>query len=379
MRPHGIGVGLAQWLAPPRPRARELVELGREGEKIAATMRLAAAVLACLVPLRAAVARPAEVEPWIGLAGGATVVLLGTVILRLGRRPAPPRALGYFSCLLDVSILSLVNAGFVLAGNPLAATNSRVVFSCYFVALSLACLRLDERLCTAAGLAAMLQYGGIAVWAAYAFDLKSARFAHSAYGAYIPGNQINRLALLAVATAIHIVIVRRLRGFWAASIHDPLTGLHNRDYGESRLTEAIALARRQGRSVIVALADLDHFKAVNDRFGHAAGDEVLRRTADVLRRSFRASDLIARYGGEEFLIVLPEAEVDAARDRIRRFHRSFADSPAVLPAPTREEALTFSIGVAAFPDDGDTGADLLKRADQRLYAAKEAGRNRVEG
>jgi two-component system, cell cycle response regulator len=246
--PKLAGAGLVEWLAPARPRSREAVELGREGEVLAAKMRLWAAALASLIPLHALLGHPGEPEPWIGLAAGAALVLLGTVVLALGRRPTTPRWLGLFSCLLDVSILSLVGAAFVHTGNPLAATNSRVVFSCYFVALSLSCLRLDERLCAAAGLAAMLQYGGIVLWATRSFDLQSAGFAHSGYGAFMPANQANRLAVLAVATAINAVTVGRLRGYWEASIHDRLTGLHNREYAESRLDEAISLARRKGRT-----------------------------------------------------------------------------------------------------------------------------------
>jgi diguanylate cyclase (GGDEF)-like protein len=341
-------------------------------------MRLWAVSLASLVPLGGVLLHRGDVDAWIGLGAGATAVLLGTIVLLLGRRPAPPRGLGLVSCLLDVTLLSLVNAGFVLTGNPLAATNSRVVFSCYFVALSLSCLRLDERLCAAAGLAAMLQYGGIVLWAAHHFDLRGARFAGSDYGAFLPGNQINRLAVLAVTTAIDVVIVRQLRGYWTASIHDRLTGLHNRGYAESRLSEAISLARRTARTVVVALADLDHFKAVNDRHGHAAGDAVLCHTADLLRRSFRASDVLARYGGEEFLIVLPETELGPGLDRIRSFHAAFAASPVALPAPAHAIGLTFSAGVAAYPGDGETAAELLERADERLYAAKQAGRDRVQ-
>jgi len=365
------------WLAA-RPRSREAVELGREGEILAARMRLWAALAASAIPLLGLLRHPRDSEAWIGLGAGAVLVLLGTAVLALGRRPAPPRWLGLASCLLDVTVLSLASAAFVAAGNPLAATNRRVVFSCYFVALSLACLRLDERLCAAAGLAAMLQYGGIVLWAARRFDLGSAAFAGSAYGVFLPSNQWNRLAVLAVATAIDAVVVRRLRGFWEASIRDRLTGLHNRQYAESRLDEAVSVARREGRGLVVAMADLDRFKAINDRHGHAAGDEVLRHAAALLRGSFRASDVVARYGGEEFLIVLPETERDAALDRLRRFHRDFATSPVPLPGTAGEVEPTLSLGVAAYPQDGRTAADLLARADERLYAAKQAGRNRVE-
>jgi diguanylate cyclase (GGDEF)-like protein len=138
----------------------------------------------------------------------------------------------------------------------------------------------------------------------------------------------------------------------------------------------IAVARRTGRTAAVALADLDRFKVVNDRHGHAAGDEVLRHTGGLLRRSFRANDVIARYGGEEFLIVFPEIDPRVAFDRIERFRASFAAAGPALPVPA---ALTLSIGMAAYPADGETVADLLGRADERLYAAKQAGRNRVQG
>src|SRR5262249_13042556 len=102
-----------------------------------------------------------------------------------------------------------------------------------------------------------------------------------------------------------------------------------------------------------------------------------RQTGGLLRRSFRASDVVARYGGEEFLIVFPEIEPTAALHRIRSFHATFTDSPA-LPATAQEAGLTFSAGLATYPGDGEPAADLLHRADERLYAAKEAGRNRVE-
>lgn len=374
-----LGLEHLRWFAPPQPRSRETMELGREGELLAALMRLAAAGLASMVPLGAILLGRGSAESWIGLGAGLAVGLLGTVLWILGRRPVPPRGLGLVSCLLDVTLLSLVSVGFVLAGAPLGATNSRVIFSCYFVALSLTCLRLDERLCAAAGVAAMLQYAGIVLWAATCFDLTNAHLVDDSYGAFSTGNQINRLAILAVATEINVVTVRKLRGYWSASIHDPLTGLHNREYAESRLAETISLARRQGQTVVVAMADLDRFKAVNDRYGHPAGDEVLCHTAHLLRRSFRASDVVARHGGEEFLIILPETERSAALDRIRRFHADFAASPVALPPPARDIAITFSIGVACYPDDGDTVEDLLRRADERLYAAKQGGRNRVQG
>jgi len=356
-------------LEPPDPL---VLELGREGELLTAKVRVGLAAAAVLTVL---LAPPAERRTFLG--GYALMLAVAVLVLLLARRAAPVRGLGLFSCLLDVSLVTLIHVGLLAAGNPLLATNSRAVFNVYFLVLSLTCLRLDARLCVAAGLAAMLQYGGIVLWAVDGWDLQGPQLAHNPSGAFRWDNQFARLLLLGLATAVNVVLVTQGRKFWAASVHDRLTGLHNRGYAESRLAEAISLARRTGRTVVVALADLDRFKAINDRHGHAAGDEVLRHTAGLLRRSFRASDVIARYGGEEFLIVFPEIEPATALSRIARFRAAFAATPAVLPAPAGEAALTFSIGVAAWPGDGETAADLIGRADERLFAAKQAGRNRV--
>lgn len=335
---------------------------------LAAKVRVGLAAAAVLTVLLAP-----PVEPGIFLGGYSVMLAVAVVMLLLARRQTPLPGFGLFSCLLDVSLVTLIHVGLIYAGNPLLATNSRAVFNVYFLVLSLTCLRLDPRLCVAAGLAAVLEYCGIVLWAVSGWDPRGLLLAHSPSGAFRWDNQIARLLLLAIATTVNVVLVTQGRKLWLASVHDRLTALHNRGYAESRLADSITLARRKGRAVVVALADLDHFKSVNDRYGHAAGDEVLRHTADRLRRSFRASDVIARYGGEEFLILMPETEPLAGLQRIESFGASFA------AAPVREVALTFSIGVAAYPRDGETAANLLSRADERLYAAKQAGRNRVVG
>ena len=361
---------------PPNPQSREL---GQAGEVLAARIRLWVVALAALSTLGSIFHEPSDAEPWIGMGAATAILLTGAVVLALARRSPPPRWLSLFSCLFDVTILSLGNAAFVLSGHPLAATNSRVFHSFYYPALALTCLRQDPRLCLAAGLAAMLEYGGIVLWAAGGRDLAGAAFAQSSYGTFNWDNQVGRLVFLAAATAICAAIVRQNRGYLRASVLDPLTGLPNRRYAEARLEQAIAMARRHRRALVLALADLDHFKQVNDRHGHAAGDEVLCRTADALRRSFRMSDVIARYGGEEFFILFPESEVLPALDRLERFRAAFAAMPAVLAEPVGAVALTLSVGVAVYPVDGDTPEDILERADQRLYAAKQAGRNRLQG
>ncbi|HET8798220.1 MAG TPA: GGDEF domain-containing protein, partial [Thermoanaerobaculia bacterium] len=186
-------------------------------------------------------------------------------------------------------------------------------------------------------------------------------------------NQVTRIVLLVLATAVNTIIVRQSQRYFAASIYDPLTGLTNRRYAFQRLVEIVGAAQRTRRPVTVAIIDLDHFKHINDRFGHAAGDRVLVQFADMLRSSFRASDVLSRYGGEEFLLILPEGDVSGAVSRLENFRIRFAAQRFGGAA----SGLTLSIGVALFPEDGKTPEVLIGRADERLYQAKNAGRDRV--
>jgi diguanylate cyclase (GGDEF)-like protein len=154
------------------------------------------------------------------------------------------------------------------------------------------------------------------------------------------------------------------------AITDELTGLANRRHFTAVLQEELALAERRGTPVAVVLSDLDDFKGVNDRFGHLAGDDVLKAFADTLRRSLREIDLPARIGGEEFAILLPQSDAAAARlvaERLRRTVRTLDGLP---------RRVTASFGVAAYPQAG-SAEELLLTADVSLYQAKEGGRDRV--
>ncbi len=127
----------------------------------------------------------------------------------------------------------------------------------------------------------------------------------------------------------------------------------------------------------VAMVDIDHFKAVNDTHGHAAGDEVLRELAARLRRFTRSSDLTARLGGEEFVVVMPDTALAVANLVAGRVGRQLAEAPVATGFVDGGLPLTVSIGVAAIEGDADSCEVLLKRADDALYEAKREGRNRV--
>lgn len=157
--------------------------------------------------------------------------------------------------------------------------------------------------------------------------------------------------------------------------NDSLTGLPNRRHVLERMNEVWSLSKRAGRPLGCILMDVDRFKRINDTHGHAAGDEVLRYVARVIREELRAYDLCGRFGGEEFLVVCPETGLaDTARvaERIRAaLERSPAD---VGGAPWQ---VTISAGVAERSDDQDSPEALIAAADEQLYCAKRAGRNRV--
>ncbi|SFD84531.1 diguanylate cyclase (GGDEF) domain-containing protein [Thiohalospira halophila DSM 15071] len=156
---------------------------------------------------------------------------------------------------------------------------------------------------------------------------------------------------------------------------DTLTGLANRRHFMERLAEEIARARRAGHALSLAIADVDHFKQINDEYGHVAGDAALRTLAAVLERHQRVSDLPARYGGEEFTILMPETDLTGAEtameDLRQRVEGTAVDRPEEGPIHQ-----TISVGVAAL-QSGDTADTLIQRADAALYRAKRTGRNRV--
>jgi len=157
--------------------------------------------------------------------------------------------------------------------------------------------------------------------------------------------------------------------------HDPLTGLYNRRYLEAAIGRELISAGVHTYPVSLIMGDLDHFKTVNDRYGHVAGDEVLRVFSNLMNRNARASDICCRYGGEEFLMVLPHMPKDIAIKRAEHLRRAMAGS--LIPGNSSPIAVTISLGVATFPNDGRTYDELIIAADTALYAAKAAGRNFV--
>lgn len=156
---------------------------------------------------------------------------------------------------------------------------------------------------------------------------------------------------------------------------DPLTNVWNRGAIFDILRREVERARRSGHDLSVCMLDLDHFKRVNDNYGHQAGDEVLKEICIRIRSSIRPYDSIGRYGGEEFLIVYPETTAEQASTQAERIRKAAGGHPFSL-GNDREELITASLGVAHFHPNDDI-KDLIERADEALYRAKAEGRNRV--
>lgn len=159
------------------------------------------------------------------------------------------------------------------------------------------------------------------------------------------------------------------------AIRDPLTGLYNRRFLDEAINRELARAERSGSPLSLVMGDIDNFKAINDSYGHLAGDEVLRVFGEQMKRNSRGSDIICRYGGEEFLLVLPDMSQAGAYARAEQLRKDFADTSIKHDASVIHA--TASFGVTTFKGHGQNRAELIAAADKALYASKYAGRNKV--
>ncbi len=199
-------------------------------------------------------------------------------------------------------------------------------------------------------------------------------------GHFTPDTATDLLEHLAAVTAMcldNVVSHERLRWY---GLTDPLTGIANRRFFERRLGEEVERWLRRREPLAYMLVDIDHFKRVNDSYGHQVGDQVLQQVAELLGRDLRGVDLLARFGGEEFMLLLPNTTRAQATAIAERLCRNVERHPFVASG-VQNLTVTVSIGVACLENEPADlpapGARLFKQADAALYAAKQAGRNRV--
>jgi diguanylate cyclase (GGDEF)-like protein len=177
-------------------------------------------------------------------------------------------------------------------------------------------------------------------------------------------------ASVAVLVAVRERLLHEREALRNVALSDPLTGIANRRLLLARAEYEIARHQRAERSFALVMLDLDGFKLLNDRFGHAAGDDLLRDVALALMRSMRAQDTVARIGGDEFCVLAPETDELGTKRLAARIAHAMRDSTAGV------ESIRGSVGIAVFPNDGVTAAELMQTADQRLLGAKRERQNR---
>jgi len=197
---------------------------------------------------------------------------------------------------------------------------------------------------------------------------------------HLRGADLHITLVVTACVAIFLLVLLRMSGLVRtqrlAAITDGLTGLRTRRFFEEALTREVDNARRHHRSIGVLLLDIDHFKKINDTYGHHGGDRVLCEVSRRLREVVRTGDLVARYGGEEFAVLLPDTDAAHAAQLANRVLDAVGGLPIAVNANTLA-AVTTSIGIACLPQHCDTGPELTLLADRALYTAKEAGRNQA--
>jgi diguanylate cyclase (GGDEF)-like protein/PAS domain S-box-containing protein len=191
-----------------------------------------------------------------------------------------------------------------------------------------------------------------------------------------PVNQRQLAVMVGETIKLALANLKLQRTLHEQATRDPLTGLFNRRYLNETLPRELHGALRRDAHLCLAMLDLDHFKRFNDTFGHDTGDLVLRESGRLLHENLRKSDIACRYGGEEFVVVLPYASLANASDRIEQV-RALFEKLEIRHSGQLMAMTTISAGVAAAPEHGSTMEDLIRAADDALYAAKDAGRNRV--
>ncbi|MEM7479794.1 MAG: GGDEF domain-containing protein [Acidobacteriota bacterium] len=357
------------WVAPDFAYAH----VGAAGELLVARVRAVIGLLILIIPAVGVVLQPTVVLR-VAFVLVALTLLQTLIVYQVLRRNGHLPGLGFVSSLLDVT---LVSAGLVVAARSDAVTGGSaegIAFLIYFLAIFATSLRFDARVCLVTGAAAVVQYTLLAVFLP-SMSLASAADS-SLFGSWLV--HVARGVLLTAATFLASALVLRGRALRRLSIRDPLTGVMSRGFFEERLAEDAPRIEQRRDVAVCAMLDIDHFKAFNDQHGHSAGDQALRVIGSVLRASFRSSDIVARYGGEEFTVIVVGLDPVLALGRMEAIRRTVAESPVSLRGG-RSAPMTVSIGVACFPVDGSSLQAVLAQADDRLYQAKAAGRNRVEG
>ena len=279
----------------------------------------------------------------------------------------PSHAEAYATTTFDLTLISGTLLLLGLVAGPDRVVHSEAVWAVYLLVIMTSALRLDIRICFYAGLLTVIQYLALVA----ALDLTWQDLMLN-YDRLI---QFARITLMLAATALAIGIVNRSRSMMTMSGFDSLTGLANRRYFDQRFKDEMSKAEKLERPLSLVLFDLDHFKCVNDEYGHDVGDGVLLQVADLMRRGSREQDFLARWGGEELAMILPDTDAEVATRVAKRLTDMIRNK--VFRSLSSNVRLTASAGVAERRADCSTAEDLFSLADQRVLQAKAIGRDQV--
>lgn len=339
------------------------------GEQAVARARLALIVCLCAIPIYQSVHARAfspELLLGFGVAGTALIVAIVFYLLALNTRFHP--WLSYVTSIGDVTLVSAVLLTFLGFGDPLVAANSRVLWALYLLAIGISALRPRRGIVVLVTLIAIGEYFAIALYADLRWRFGDPGLTAAGYGYFDWYAQISRMILMGAAGVLAAVLVKRISYISRLAGTDSLTGTFNRTYFNMRLAEEVQRAHRYRHPLTLALVDIDHFKTINDTFGHDFGDKVLILITMRLKRGLRSSDLLFRHGGDELAILMPETSAQNAHLILARIVET------VRKTRLKNHPLTVSVGAATWPDDARSGTALVQAADNNLYAAKDRGR-----
>ncbi len=351
-----------------------MLELGAGGELIVARLRAVLSMLLLLLPLLNLLIGGKYTETMIGLVGVVLAIVVSQVWLAMARHQGRYRWLPYATTTYDVTLTTLVLAALAV-DSPATGLNSMVVWVFYLVSIAMTAVRNDGRLTLYAGMLALLQYALLVLITFQAVGNPD-QLASIEYGTVTVSTQIQRLVLIALMTVLTTTIVFRMQRLVEMSGTDGLTGLPNRTWLMHRFPSVMDATRESGGSLSLCLIDLDYFKRINDGLGHLAGDRALRHVVEVLQRHLEEKDWLTRLGGEEFALLLP-LPIGRAWERLESMRRTVASQPFQPERGAEAMRVTFSAGIAVWPQDGADLSALLRCADIRLRQAKQEGRNRV--
>ncbi|MGC4082159.1 MAG: GGDEF domain-containing protein [Vicinamibacterales bacterium] len=306
------------------------------------------------------------------------IAVVGSVLVLMAtRRGSRPRWLARLTVFGDVTAVSLLMVVDLIGGMPSVVLNSRVTFCAYFLAMVGTCIRFSPGLAVMSGVVAAVEYGALVFWGIRIWP-STTTLDVVQHGTLVVGVQIERMATLMVFGGVCASIASWAATLRSTATHDQLTGLFNRRTFEEQLHGELLRAERNNAPFAVAMVDVDHFKRVNDQYGHYAGDVALQAVAFVIRETLRQTDLVGRWGGEEFVLAFPSERTASTSVMLERLRASLEAHVTELPNGTKLK-LTLSAGVAFAPEDGRDSVTLLAVADSRLMEAKRTGRNRIVG